>query len=477
MSSKLVEALKPFCEKLRSVVEDGSEIAVVTHLDADGITSGSIVASALKRMSARYSVRAVSDMNPAVIEKMKSENRDFYIITDLGGGWASQLRKALDTKWVIIDHHQIPEEEMLTDDGSQILNAWKYGIDGGTQVPAGGMAYMVASALDKKNRDLSCVAVVSAVADRQDQGDKKSFTGLNAEILKTAQALGLVSVNLDIMLTGRETRPLHEALAYTSFPYIDGLTWNREACHSLLKNAGVKLKDNGRWRVLAEFSQEEKSAILDAVVKFVATSNKTSTSVLDDLVGYVYTLTAEDKRSQLRDAREFSTMLNACGRIGKAGVGIAICMGDRNAMLGAGEEIVGAYRTTLRNYLSTIFSEKWRLVDDGKNAFVNGDGLLAEDMLGAVSSLLSGSPSLGGRLLFVRTLAKDGTYKFSSRKCLGCTSKANLGLIMRHYAEEFKGAGGGHSAAAGCRIPSVAIENFLASLKTATGDPKFATAT
>ena len=474
--SKLAEALKPFCEKLRTVVENGNEIAVITHLDADGITSGSIMASALARMGAKYSVRAVSDMNTNLIEKLKDESHDFYVITDLGGGWASHLRKALGSKWAVIDHHQIPEEEILTDDSGQMLNAWKYGIDGGKEVPAGGMAYMVASTLDKKNRDLSCIAVVSAVADRQDQGDKKSFVGLNTEILKTAQSLGLVSVDLDIMLTGRETKPLHEALAYTSFPYIDSLTWNRENCHALLKNAGIKLKDgNGRWRVPAEFSQEEKSAILDAIAKFVATSNKTSTGVINDLVGYVYTLAAEDKRSQLRDAREFSTMLNACGRIGKAGVGISICMGDRNNMLSAGEEIIGTYRTTLRNYISTIFADKWRLVDDGKNAFVNGDGLLAEDMLGAISSLLSGSPSLAGRLVFVRTLAKDGTYKFSSRKCLGCNSQANLGLIMRHCAEAFQGAGGGHSAAAGCRIPSSALEDFMAGVRAATSDPKFAT--
>src|SRR5919197_1735422 len=102
-SVKLVEALKPFCEKLRSVVENGSEVAITTHLDADGITSGSILASALRRMGARYSVRAVSDMNPSVIERMKADNRDFYVITDLGGGWASHLRKALVDRWVVID--------------------------------------------------------------------------------------------------------------------------------------------------------------------------------------------------------------------------------------------------------------------------------------------------------------------------------------------------------------------------------------
>ncbi len=275
MSDRLTDALKHFCEKVRSTVEGGNEIAIITHLDADGITSGSIMAMALRRMGARFSLRTVSDLNSSVVEKMKADGRDFYVITDLGGGWASHLRKALGDKWVIIDHHEITEEEILTDDGGQILNPWKFGIDGGREVSAGGMAYMVASALDFKNRDLSAIAVVSAVADRQDQGDKKSFFGLNAEILKTAQSLGLVSVDLDIILTGRETRPVHEALAYSLFHYIDGLTWNTEACYILLKNAGIKLKDDSsRWRVLAEFSQEEKSTIVESVAKFVNSSDK-----------------------------------------------------------------------------------------------------------------------------------------------------------------------------------------------------------
>jgi single-stranded-DNA-specific exonuclease len=476
MSDRLTDALKHFCEKVRSTVEGGNEVAIITHLDADGITSGSIMAMALRRMGARFSLRTVSDLNSSVVEKMKADGRDFYVITDLGGGWASHLRKALGDKWVIIDHHEITEEEILTDDGGQILNPWKFGIDGGREVSAGGMAYMVASALDFKNRDLSAIAVVSAVADRQDQGDKKSFFGLNAEILKTAQSLGLVSVDLDIILTGRETRPVHEALAYTLFHYIDGLTWNTEACYLLLKNAGIKLKDDSsRWRALAEFSQEEKSTIVEAVAKFVDSSDKrVSDILLDDLIGYVYTLSREDKRSQLRDAREFSTMLNACGRIGKAGVGIAMCMGDRNMALSAGEEIMDMYKMTLRNNISTIFSEKWRLADDGKTTFVNGDGILEEGMIGAVSTLLSGSPSLRGRLLFVRTLAKEGTYKFSSRKCLDCKSQANLGVIMRQCSNALNGAGGGHSAAAGCSIPSYALDDFIAGIKAETNDPKFA---
>src|ERR687887_845230 len=286
--NQLYQALKPFCEKINSVIENGNQISIISHLDADGIASASIISTSLARLGANCSVRTVSDMTLNVIEQMRYENHDFYIITDLGAGMANELLKALDKKWVIIDHHQIPKQEIAAEYTDQILNAWKYDINGGNEICAGGMAYMVANALDRKNKDLSSIAIVSAIGDRQDQGDKKSLIGLNLEIVKIAQSLGLISIDLDLMLTGRETRPLHEALAYTSFPYIDGLTWNREACHALLKNAGLKLKDNGRWRVLAEFSQEEKSSILDAIATFVATSNKNSTSVVDDLIGYVY---------------------------------------------------------------------------------------------------------------------------------------------------------------------------------------------
>jgi single-stranded-DNA-specific exonuclease len=469
----LHQGIKVFSEKISAVVENDEEISILSHLDTDGITSGSIISTFLARLGAKWTVRAVSDLNSNVIAQMKSDGHDFYIISDLGAAMAKELFDSLNNKWIIIDHHQIPQEEMTADYNEQILNAWKYGIDGDTEISSGGIAYMIANAIDSKNKDLSATAIISAIGDRQDQGDKKSFIGINSEILKTAQTSGLISVDLDLMFTGRETRPLHEALAYTLFPYINGLTWNIENCYSIIKNSGIKMKVNGRWRVTSEISQQEKSTILDAIAKFIVTSQNTETDIIDNLTGYAYILVNEDQRSWLRDMREFSTLLNACGRIRKAGVGIGICMGDRNAMLTEGECIVTNYRITLRNYISTIFAEKWRLVDDGKALFINGEGLLDEDMIGAVSSLLSGSPTFGGRLLFVRTLARDNTYKFSSRKCLGCKSELNLGLLMRHCSELVGGVGGGHIAAAGCRIPYARLESFMQCVRNVIADGRF----
>ena len=474
---KIHQALKAFCDKIEYMVENEKEISIISHLDADGIASGSILSSALARLGAKCAIRTVSDMTLNVLEQMRYENHDFYVITDLGGGMANEFKQALDNRWAIIDHHQIPEHEISIDDNNQILNAWKYGIDGGKEISAGGMAYMVATTLDRKNKNLSPIAIVSALADRQDQGDKKSLLGLNSEIVKTAQSLRLISMDLDLLLTGRETRPIHEALAFTAFPYIEGLTWSTESCYALIKNAGIKMSKNGRWRVLSEISQDEKNIILNAIAEYVVNSSKNKeVNIIDNLIGYTYTLMHEDQRSLLRDAREFSTMLSACGRIRKSGVGIGICMGDRNDLLNEGEKIVTKYITTLRNYITSIFAEKWRMIDNGKSVFINGEGLLTEDMLGAISSLLSGSPTLGGRLVFVRTLTNDGFYKFSCRKSLGSTSKSDLGLIMRYCSESVGGSGGGHSLAAGCKIPLAKLEEFLSAVRNAILDAKFTAA-
>jgi nanoRNase/pAp phosphatase (c-di-AMP/oligoRNAs hydrolase) len=104
--------------------------------------------------------------------------------------------------------------------------------------------------------------------------------------------------------------------------------------------------------------------------------------------------------------------------------------------------------------------------DDGKTLFVNGEGIVDENMVGALASLLSQSTLIKRRLIFVRTLTRADTYKFSSRKSLNCDFVANLGVILRNCSEAFKGNGGGHSAAAGCSIPKSALDEFIISVKT-----------
>jgi single-stranded-DNA-specific exonuclease len=456
MTKTLDESLSFFKDKISDCIKSKKSISVTTHIDCDGLTSGSIITKALIRAGARCTVRTSKEFSKRVIDSLKKDSRDFHIITDLAGGFANNLDESLGENWIVLDHHQISEKEF---DNQKVINAWKYGIDGGTEICAGGMAYLAAMALDDKNSDLSAIAVVSALGDRQDQGERKSFVGKNYEIANTAKEEGLVDIDLDLLLVGRETRPLPDALAFTSQPFIEGLTWNRDACLSLLNSSGIQLKEGGRWRVPAELNDEEKRIVIETITKF--TSGKNATEIMSELIGYTYTFPREDKRSFLRDGREFSTMLNSCGRISRSGVGIAICMGDRNKILREGETILTDYRKMIREYMNVLTNERWRVSESKTCVMVNGEGIVPEMMTGTISSLIAGSPKNAGKIVILRTGGEENTIKFSSRKSFGCKSEINLSELMRKGAEKFDGVGGGHNAAAGAKITKDKLDGFL----------------
>ena len=456
MGKDLQEHLSNFRDKVKDSIKNKKRILVTTHIDCDGITSGSIITNALIRAGAKCTVRTANEFNTNLIQKLKKDENDFHIITDLGGGFGKDIGENLDDDWFVLDHHEIPEEEH---EFPNIINAWKFGIDGGREICAGGMAYLAATSLDKKNRDLSAIAVVSAIGDRQDQGEKKSFIGKNLEILETAKKLGLIEVDLDLLLVGRETRPLPDSLAFTSQPFIQGLTWNRDACLSLLNSSGIDLKEGSRWRVLADLSQDEKRSILESIAKYA--TGKDATEIMGEFIGYTYTFPREDRRSFLRDAREFSTLLNSCGRIEKSGIGIAICMGDRNKMLREGEKVLLEYRHKIRDYMNILTNERWRINNTEDYVLVNAEGLVPETMTGTISSLIAGSPKNSGKIIFLRTDSSEGMIKFSSRKSNGCKSGVNLSFLMKNGAERFDGIGGGHDAAAGAKITKDKLDEFL----------------
>jgi len=456
MTKSLDESFAFFKDKISDSIKSQKSISITTHIDCDGLTSGSIITKALIRAGAKCTLRTSKEFSQNVIDSLKNDSRDFHIVTDLGGGFGESLDQNLGENWVVLDHHQISEKEH---DNPRVINAWKYDIDGGVEVCAGGMAYLATLALDRKNSDLSALAVVAALGDRQDQGERKSFTGKNYEIANTAKELGLVDIDLDLLLVGRETRPLPDALAFTSQPFIEGLTWNRDVCLSLLNSSGIKLKEGGRWRVPAELTEDEKKLVIEEITKF--TSGKNATDIMSELIGYTYTFPREDKRSFLRDGREFSTMLNSCGRISKSGVGMAICMGDRDKILREGESILAEYRKLIREYMNVLSNERWRISESENCVMVNGEGIVPETMTGTISSLMAGSPKNSGKIIILRTKGEENTIKFSSRKSFGCKSMINLSELMKTGAEKFNGIGGGHDAAAGAKITKDKLNDFL----------------
>ncbi len=219
-------------ERLADLSSRGARFLVVTHIDADGLSSGSIAFSALARKNFAVSVRALPDLDPRAIEKLKADRFDFYLFTDLGSGLLGALSEALGDRFAVLDHHQVPEGDLPH---PRLINAWNYGYDGGVEACSSTMAYAFAKAFDERgNLDLSALAMVGALGDRQDKGDGRSLCGLNKVAVDDAVSKGLVGVSNDLLFYGRETRPVHEAIAMSYSPFISGLSGAKDAALAAL---------------------------------------------------------------------------------------------------------------------------------------------------------------------------------------------------------------------------------------------------
>lgn len=477
MPPSIGQGLSYFADAVADRVRAGTPVSVTTHIDCDGLASGGILARALSRAGASFTVSAVKELGEEAVASLKPGPGRFHVIADLGAGMAGRLDERLGSDWVVLDHHQILDEEK---DDERVVNAWRFGIDGGKEVCGGGMSYLAAEAMDPRNADLAAVAVVAALGDRQDSGERRALVGRNEAIRDAAKSQGLLDVRMDLLLVGRQTRPLPDSLAATSRPFIGGLTWNRAACTALLTSAGIPLKDGGRWRVAADLSDEEKRMLVEAIARYAAGTSAGkgdgeggaeeggASAAADEIVGYTYTLSAEDERGFLRDAREFSTMLNSCGRIGRAGVGICICMGDRGAALREGEASLAEYRGRIRAQMDGIASERGRTQRGRRVVTVNGAGVVPDMMAGTIASLLAGSPRNAGMIVVLTTDGGggDGTAKVSARAAPEGPGPVNLGSLMSEAGEAFGGVGGGHAGAAGARVARDKLDGFLDRLES-----------
>jgi single-stranded-DNA-specific exonuclease len=457
---ELLKEAKESADRIEGVIEDDENIIIIGHLDADGIASSSLIGQAIHRRNGRFIIRILGEMNRDILGNLKESDYGYHILCELGGGLVGEIDEFLDNRWLLIDHHQVPENELSK---NNVFNSWKFGYDGSNMVSAAGMAYFIAVLMDKRNTDLSWLPIVAALGDRQDQSESRSLTGLNRKILDDAVELGLIHVFTDLILYGRETKPVHEALASTSTPYIPSLSGNKDACLAMIISAGIEVKNNDHWRTLFELTEDEKKKLVETIIPHLPIS--TRHEKIGGLIGEIYTLDKEDEYSPLRDAREFATVLNACGRTKRGGIGVGLCLGDRSQTLNEGEKVLTEYRQTISKYINEVAMNEKKIVEETYFNMVIGDEIVDEDMLGAFSSILSNMPRFAGKALIARTLTSTGDMRFSARIPSNFERSVNLGSIMREAALVCNGLGGGHDAAAGAKITPTRFQEFLKVLK------------
>ena len=431
-------------------------ILIVSHIDADGITAGSIATITADRLGAEHRTVFVPKITEETIAMVNDAPEDYVWICDLGSGYLSEFSRS---NLVITDHH-VPDPKWRKKQTSldnfvslDHLNPHVYGFDGSFETCGAGMTYLLSKAVDPANIDLAYLAIVGAVGDFQDTNQSK-LVSINRMIVNDAVANDDLVIEQDLRLFGRETRPIIQFFQYCNEPRLEGLTDNPNGCMDMLEFLHVPLKKNGEWRSWNDLDPSEKERVTDNVLELVCLEDQKR------IYGEVYTLPKFEHGTGLRDAKEFATVLNSCGRYDDAETGMRICCGDTTALKDA-EKNRADHRRHISSALSYVKDN--HLIRERRfiQYFDAGDKI-RDTVVGIVAGMLLNSPECRHNLPIIAFVDSDDGVKVSARANRDLVDRGlDLSVVMKTASGLVGGYGGGHSVAAGATIPEEKKEEFL----------------
>ncbi len=420
-------------------------IRVISHLDTDGITSAAIISEALSRENKNFCLSVVKQLSEDVLSELAKENYQFYIFTDLGAGQLDNIVRFLpDKRILILDHHEY-DKNMEIPSNIALINPHKYGIDGSKDISGAGVVYFFSLALSTKNKDLAWLAVLGAVGDVQ-----KDYSALHIEMIKDAQERGDLRKENTIRWYGLESRPIIRNLVYgdLDLPGID----NDSDAVMLLESIGIEPKTGEEWKTFSDLNKEEKQKLASAIIM----KRKGIEGAEDIFAERIIT----KFNGKFKDLKEFSTLLNACGRLDKASYGIGACLGDKYSKakaLETAEEYKREVSSALRWFRENQETEKIKTTK--KYILINAKDEIRPTIIGTLASIISNDKEIPEKTLIVSMAKDDNNLKVSVR--IKGEFDIDLRDIVGEILEEVEGEGGGHKNAAGAIIPSDQEAVFL----------------
>ncbi len=431
---------------------------MVTHIDADGITAGSIAAIALDRLGKEFTIDFEKKITDEVIDRVNGCWYDLVWVCDLGSAYMSRFVRS----GIVVTDHHVPDPRWRSGqtflDGfmsSFQLNPHLYGRSGSFEVCGAGMTYLLSKALDPKNTDLAYLAVIGAVGDFQD-GRCARLVSYNRLILQDAVDAGDITVGYGVRYFGRGTRPVLQFLQYGGEPHVDGITNDRSGCLALLDSYGIKtVGEDGRKLTWTDLNPGDRAVLTDELM-----SRLTKEEDRNALFGEIYAVNRYPSHSGLGDAKEFSTILNSCGRYDDAVTGERICMGDLSALEDA-ERNRSDHRRNISSSLTYVKAN--HLVRRMKHIqYFDAGTEIKDTVVGIVAGMILGTGEASDDMPIFAFAAADDGIKVSARASRALTDRGlDLSDVIRDAAASVGGMGGGHSVAAGATIPEDRKEPFL----------------
>ncbi|NYT00292.1 MAG: DHH family phosphoesterase [Methanocellales archaeon] len=414
----MIELLEESAELAAQMLAKHDYVRVISHNDADGITSAGIICNALYRRNIKFHASIISHLDEEFVRKLENITT---IFCDMGSGQPDLI----PSDAIVLDHH-MPTE---TDTEHLQVNPHLVGIDGSFELSASGVTYTVAKYLGN-NTDLSGLAIVGAL------GDCQPMVGANKDILDEALQHNIITSEHSLKLGEGDVK---ELLIYSTDPYID-ITGDADKIQKFLGDLGI----DGKIEDLApEDLQLLTSALMLKVMK------KASLDATESLIGESYKLNYE----VVSDAALLVKMTNSSGKLGETGLALALCLRD----VGARDQ---AYQLCLE-YQKRIISEMKKVEQDIKEGvgirYVHSSD---EKIIGALASTIIQYVASDKPILVMND--QKGKIKISARGTRKLLQKGlDLSVAMSEAAKNVGGVGGGHDIASGAAIPVETESKFL----------------
>ena len=434
MSSTLQSRAKKGAKLIKQQAPE-TRFRVISHYDADGISAATIICLALQREG--YDFHATLMRNPFTegLEKVKKEDNSIIIFTDMGSGQLPML-ETFSSQMIIIDHHQIIKEK--TAENILQINANLFDINGNYDASGASMAYAVAKELNNKNCDLSSFALAGATGDKQYIG---GFSGYNNSIIKDALTNNIVQSKQAIKLTG-ET--LQDALFYSIEPFYAGLSGNKKGIETFLSTLSINPKSS------YQDLNEEKRKTLHSALLIILLEKGCESTILDTVIRTRYF-----SPQTHGEMEQFADLLDSCGKGGNRDIGLALCLGDKQAYQQARAE-EKAYKEKILEELLSI-ENKGVEEKQSYRYFYSKNSSLGGVVGGIATNFL-----LDNKKPLLSIVKKTDELHISCRGNQELVKKGlDLGSTMEQVSKQLNGHGGGHKIAAGATLPRDSLDTFL----------------
>lgn len=426
------------CDLLRSHINNQHVVRIISHNDADGLTSAGIFANAIKKAGGRFHVTILPRLRDSNVKELNKSRYKLFIFSDMGSGNLESISK-LKGDVIIADHHQVPEgsDAEIRSENKEIIhvNPHIYDIDGTKDVSGSGLSYL--SVRNFGYHELTPLALVGACGDMQ---LKNGPTGINKLILDEAVEHDVMHVEDDLKLAYTNSQPLLKSITYTYTPPIKGLSGDPEKTEQFLDENSIS-KDE----YLSHLDDDQYLTLKDKLV-----------DINPDVYGEVYKI--NNIRRELTNVEEYANLLNSCGKNKEYTAALSIQLG-RYEQFDYAQNLLSKYASTMQQGVEWIKREG--SIQEQNIQYIYTEDKQQKQVAAAVSSIgielgiLPDKPILS-------IMRMDNLIKISSRTTDRLVDMGvNLGVIMNQASANFNGNGGGHNIAAGATIPYNQMDNFI----------------